>query len=73
MKVVDAVNGVSNPVNRRDPPPTPDQKIKDGTFKQLVSDVKGGKKDTGINRLATGGTNLLKKTGLKRRLMLWYV
>jgi len=61
------VNGVSNPINRKDPPPTPDQKTKDGTFKQLVNDVKGGKEDTVTNRLATGGTNLLKKTGLRRR------
>ncbi|RPA95777.1 hypothetical protein L873DRAFT_1696597, partial [Choiromyces venosus 120613-1] len=72
IKTLDAVNGVSNPINRIDPPPTPDQKVKDGTFKQLANDVKGGKEDAVVNRLATGGTNLLKKTGLKRRLMPWY-
>ncbi|KAG0640045.1 PLC-like phosphodiesterase [Tuber brumale] len=71
IKVVDTLNGVSNPINRKDPPPTPDQRAKDGTFRQLVNDVEGGKGDAVINRLATESTNLLKKIGLRGRLISW--
>jgi len=57
------VNGVTNPVGRKDLLQTPDQKTKEGTLKQLVNDVKDDKEGAVTNRLATGGMDLLKETG----------